>query len=38
VAGLFANAGTAGFAPLSEYDDEVFEAVLRTSLTSVCWA
>ena len=30
VAGLFANAGTGGrFAPLREYDDEVFEAVLH---------
>ena len=39
VAGLFANAGTGGrFAPLCEYDDEVFEAVLRTNLTSVYWA
>ena len=39
VAGLFANAGTGGhFAPLSEYDDELFEAVLRTNLTSIYWA
>ena len=39
VAGLFANAGTGGrFAPLCEYDDEAFEAVLRTNLTSVYWA
>ena len=39
VAGLFANAGTGGrFAPLCEYDDDVFEAVLRTNLTSVYWA
>jgi NAD(P)-dependent dehydrogenase (short-subunit alcohol dehydrogenase family) len=39
VAGLFANAGTGGrFAPLCEYDDEVFEAVLRTNLSSVYWA
>jgi NAD(P)-dependent dehydrogenase (short-subunit alcohol dehydrogenase family) len=38
-AGPFANAGTGGrFAPLSEYDDELFEAVLRTNLTSVYWA
>jgi NAD(P)-dependent dehydrogenase (short-subunit alcohol dehydrogenase family) len=37
--GLFANAGTGGrFAPLTEYDDEVFEAVLRTNLTSIYWA
>jgi NAD(P)-dependent dehydrogenase (short-subunit alcohol dehydrogenase family) len=39
VDGLFANAGTGGvFAPLGEYDDEVFEAVIRTNLTSVFWA
>ena len=39
VAGLFANAGTGGrFAPLCEYDDELFEAVLRTNLTSIYWA
>jgi NAD(P)-dependent dehydrogenase (short-subunit alcohol dehydrogenase family) len=39
VDGLFANAGTGGrFAPLSEYDDELFETVLRTNLTSVYWA
>ncbi len=39
VAGLFANAGSGGrFAPLCEYDDELFEAVLRTNLTSVYWA
>lgn len=38
VAGLFANAGTGGrFAPLWEYDDELFEAVLRTNLTSIFW-
>jgi NAD(P)-dependent dehydrogenase (short-subunit alcohol dehydrogenase family) len=37
--GLFANAGTGGkFAPLGEYDDEVFESVLRTNLSSVFWA
>jgi NAD(P)-dependent dehydrogenase (short-subunit alcohol dehydrogenase family) len=37
--GLFANAGTGGrFAPLGEYDDEVFEAVIRTNLSSVFWA
>jgi NAD(P)-dependent dehydrogenase (short-subunit alcohol dehydrogenase family) len=37
--GLFANAGTGGrFAPLGDYDDEVFEAVIRTNLTSVFWA
>jgi len=39
VAGLFANAGTGGhFAPLTEYDDELFDTVLRTNLTSVYWA
>jgi len=39
VAGLFANAGTGGrFAPLWEYDDQQFEAVLRTNLLSVYWA
>jgi NAD(P)-dependent dehydrogenase (short-subunit alcohol dehydrogenase family) len=39
VAGLFANAGTGGrFAPLWEYDDQQFEAVLRTNLQSVYWA
>lgn len=38
VAGLFANAGTGGhFAPLTEYDDELFDTVLRTNLTSVYW-
>jgi NAD(P)-dependent dehydrogenase (short-subunit alcohol dehydrogenase family) len=37
--GLFANAGTGGrFAPLGEYDDEIFETVIRTNLTSVFWA
>jgi NAD(P)-dependent dehydrogenase (short-subunit alcohol dehydrogenase family) len=39
VAGLFANAGTGGhFAPLTDYDDALFEAVLRTNLVSVYWA
>jgi NAD(P)-dependent dehydrogenase (short-subunit alcohol dehydrogenase family) len=37
--GLFANAGTGGrFASLGDYDDEIFESVLRTNLTSVFWA
>lgn len=37
--GLFANAGTGGaFARLGDYDDETFEAVIRTNLTSVFWA
>ena len=36
--GLFANAGTGGrFSPLREYDDEMFESVIRTNLTSVFW-
>lgn len=39
VEGLFANAGTGGrFAPLGSYDDDIFEAVIRTNLTSVFWA
>jgi NAD(P)-dependent dehydrogenase (short-subunit alcohol dehydrogenase family) len=39
VEGLFANAGTGGrFASLGEYDDDIFDAVLRTNLTSVFWA
>jgi NAD(P)-dependent dehydrogenase (short-subunit alcohol dehydrogenase family) len=39
LAGLFANAGTGGrFTPLAEYDDDTFDAVLRTNLTSVFWA
>ncbi len=39
VAGLFANAGTGGrFAPLTDYDDELFDAVLRTNLMGVYWA
>lgn len=38
-AGLFANAASGGrFAPLCEYDDELFETVLRTNLTSIYWA
>jgi len=37
--GLFANAGATGnFAPLEAQDDDFFEAVLRTNLTSVFWA
>ena len=37
--GLFANAGTGGsFAPFTAYDDDVFEAVLRTNLTAPFWA
>jgi len=39
VAGLFANAGSGGrFAPIPEYDDAQFDAVLRTNLTSIYWA
>jgi NAD(P)-dependent dehydrogenase (short-subunit alcohol dehydrogenase family) len=39
VEGLFANAGTGGkFAPLGEYDEDTFDAVVRTNLTSVFWA
>jgi NAD(P)-dependent dehydrogenase (short-subunit alcohol dehydrogenase family) len=39
VTGLVANAGTGGaFAPLCAYGDDLFEAVLRTNLTSVFWA
>src|SRR4029077_2704708 len=38
-AGLFAKAGPGGrFAPLCEYDDELFDTVLRTNLTSIYWA
>ena len=37
--GLFANAGTGGsFAPFTDYDDDVFEAVLRTNLSAPFWA
>ena len=39
VAALFANAGSGGrFAPLCQYDDELFDTVLRTNLTSIYWA
>ncbi len=39
IEGLFANAGTGGsFAPLGSYDDDTFEAVIRTNLSSVFWA
>ncbi len=38
VAGVFANAGSGGrFAPLCSYDDELFDTVLRTNLTSIYW-
>jgi NAD(P)-dependent dehydrogenase (short-subunit alcohol dehydrogenase family) len=37
--GLFANAGIGGrFAPLGSYDDDTFDAVIRTNLSSVYWA
>lgn len=37
--GLFANAGTGGaFAAFADYDDAVFEDVLRTNLLSPFWA
>lgn len=37
--GLFANAGIGGqFAPFADYDEAVFEAVLRTNLLSPFWA
>lgn len=37
--GLFANAGTGGrFAPLTGYDEELFDSVIRTNLSSVFWA
>jgi NAD(P)-dependent dehydrogenase (short-subunit alcohol dehydrogenase family) len=39
VDGLFANAGTGGaFASLGGYEDDTFEAVIRTNLSSVFWA
>lgn len=39
IEGLFANAGTGGrFAPLGAYEDDVFDMVIRTNLTSVYWA
>lgn len=39
VEGLFANAGTGGtFAPLGSYDEDTFETVIRTNLSSVFWA
>jgi NAD(P)-dependent dehydrogenase (short-subunit alcohol dehydrogenase family) len=39
IEGLFANAGTGGaFAALADYDDAVFDTVLRTNLSSVYWA
>ncbi len=37
--GLFANAGTGGtFAPVTDYADADFDAVLRTNVTSPFWA
>jgi NAD(P)-dependent dehydrogenase (short-subunit alcohol dehydrogenase family) len=39
VEGLFANAGTGGtFARLADYDDDIFDTVIRTNLSSVFWA
>jgi NAD(P)-dependent dehydrogenase (short-subunit alcohol dehydrogenase family) len=39
IEGLFANAGMGGsFAPFSDYDDEMFDTVIRTNMTSVFWA
>jgi NAD(P)-dependent dehydrogenase (short-subunit alcohol dehydrogenase family) len=39
IEGLFANAGVGGsFAPFSDYDDEMFDTVIRTNMTSVFWA
>jgi len=39
IEGLFANAGMGGtFAPFSDYEDEMFETVIRTNMTSVFWA
>jgi NAD(P)-dependent dehydrogenase (short-subunit alcohol dehydrogenase family) len=37
--GLFSNAGLGGnFAPFAEYDDDLFETVLRTNLSAPFWA
>lgn len=37
--GLFANAGTGGrFSPFADYDDQVFEDVLRANVSSPFWA
>lgn len=37
--GLFANAGTGGaFAPIADYDDAVFDAVMATNVKSALWA
>ena len=37
--GLFANAAFGGrFSPLGSYDDDIFDAVIRTNLSSVYWA
>ncbi len=39
VEALFANAGTGGkFAALGDYDDDIFDTVIRTNLASVFWA
>jgi NAD(P)-dependent dehydrogenase (short-subunit alcohol dehydrogenase family) len=37
--GLFANAAFGGrFSPIGSYDDDIFDAVIRTNLSSVYWA
>ena len=39
IEGLFANAGTGGaFASFADYDDDVFDTVMTTNLTSAFWA
>ena len=39
IEGLFANAGMGGsFAPFSDYEDDMFDTVIRTNMTSVFWA
>jgi NAD(P)-dependent dehydrogenase (short-subunit alcohol dehydrogenase family) len=39
IEGLFANAGTGGaFASFADYDDDAFDTVMTTNLTSVFWA
>lgn len=39
IEGLFANAGTGGaFASFADYDDDAFDAVMTTNLTSAFWA
>ncbi len=39
IEGLFANAGMGGsFAPFTDYEDDMFDTVIRTNMTSVFWA